>query len=92
MAEPLFDDCNAKPCDPAAKRFPIRLRLPSVLPRVKPVRPGEHLQEQRIVFDRSGHRTDVIDCQLDWHDAGVGHEPMRRLHPVDAAVCGRNSD
>ena len=39
-----------------------------------------------------GHRAGGVDGHLQRSDAGVGHEPERRLQPDDAAIAGGNSD
>ena len=55
------------------------------LARVVAVDPGQHFQQQRVVFDVGGHGTGVVDHDLNRHDAAVGHETVRRLHANDAA-------
>ena len=92
MAEALFDDRDPQSAGASAQRLAIGLCRGAVLPRVEAVGAGQYFEQQRIVLDRRGHRAGVVQCQLDRHDAGVGHEPMGRLHAIDAAERGRDAD
>ena len=87
--ETFADHPDPEVVDAAAKRFGIARRLRRVLPWVEPVRAGNHLEHARVVSHSGGHRTYMVECQLDRHDAGVWHEAVGRLQTDDAAQrCG----
>ena len=82
-----------KPLTPLAQRLGVFVDARHLmLARVEPVRPGDHLQQQRVVGDVRGHRPGGVDGDLQRPDAGVGHEPEGRLHADDAAVARRDAD
>ena len=53
------------------------------------VGPGDRLEQQGVVGNRRCHGAGVVDEDLDRHDAGVGHERVRRLEPDDIVECRR---
>ena len=92
VAEAFLQHADLHAADAALQHLGVGVRLDIVLPRVHPVGARDRLQHQRIVADIAGHRPGVVHIDLDGHDAGIGHEPVRRLHAVNAAIGGRHAD
>ena len=60
---------------------------------VEAVGAGHHLEQQRrCPSTDDGHRSEVVEHRLDDHRARVRHQPVRRLHPVEAAERRRDAD
>ncbi len=69
----------------------IRLCLQAgLLARVKAVGAGNDLQQQGYIGHAAGHRTGVVDRDVDGEDAGVGHQAVGRFQAADAAPRARN--
>ena len=92
QAESLLHHGDLEPLHSALEQLSIRMHPGRVLPGVVTVRSRDHFEEERIVPDRGRHRPGVIDVDLDWHNAGVGHQAVGRLHAVDPAEGGRHPD
>ena len=92
MAEALLHHRDAKaPCAPPHRRDVV-VHPRVVLARVESVLPRDRLQHDGVVEHAPRHRPGVVDGRLDGHDAGVGDEPVGRLHPVAPAVRRRDPD
>ncbi|ASM75253.1 hypothetical protein SULPSESMR1_04534 (plasmid) [Pseudosulfitobacter pseudonitzschiae] len=92
MSKSLFQDADAHADDAASQRLGVAVNLGLVLPRIKPVFPCQHFQQQSVVRHGLGDRAKVVDCLLDPHGAGIGHQPVRGFHAVNAAVRRRYAD
>src|SRR5262249_11672014 len=57
-----------------------------VLARIHAVGARHHFEQQGVVGHGRRHRSQVIDGRFDRHRAGVGHQPVRRLHAVATRV------
>ena len=92
MSEPFPDHADAQTVHPLSERLGVRAAGYASLPRIESVGSGHDLEHQRVVGHGAGHRSDVIEGQLDREDAGVGDEPVGGLESDDAAVGGGDAD
>ena len=92
MPKAFGQHADAQARDATAERRGVLVDAYVVLPRIEPVGPGNHFEQQRVVGHRGGHRPGVVDGCLDRHDAGVRHQAMRRLHAVAPRVRTRHAD
>ena len=92
MAEALLDHADPHAVRALVHGARVALGLGADLARILPVRPGDDLEQGRHVAHRARHRAGVVECHLDGEDAGVGHQPVRGLVPVDAAPAGGHAD
>jgi len=92
MSEAFLDEADPEAVDAPPERLGVGRGPRRVLTRIEAVGAGEHLEQQCIVGHGRGHRPGVVERQLDRHDARVGHEAVRGLHAVDAAIRRRNAD
>ena len=56
-----------------------------------PSGPASTSRSKRVVRDRCGHRAEMVEHRLHDHRARVRHQPVRRLHPVEAAERRRHA-
>ena len=49
MPKAFLDDADAQSLDAAAERFGVFRDLRRTLPRIEPIRAGQHFQQQRVV-------------------------------------------
>src|SRR6476659_5241859 len=75
VTESLLHDADLETVDALAKGLRVRSRAWRVLPRVEAVGPGDYFQEQGVVRHGGGHRTGVVESQLNRHDPGVRDKP-----------------
>ena len=92
LLEAFLHDADLHALHAAFQHRGVGVRLDVVLARVVAVGTGDDLEQQRVVGDARRHRAGVVDIDLDRHDAGVGHQPVRRLHAVDAGERRRHAD
>jgi len=93
VAKAVLDNRDFQPCRTASQSLAIGpVDGATVLPRIEAVRAREHFQEERIVLNRRGHRTGMVERQFDRHDPGIGHQTVCRLEPVNPAKRCRDPD
>ena len=85
LLEAFADHPDPEPFDSAIELFRVGPDLRRVLARVEPVGARDRLEHPGVVGDGRGHRSHVVQGQLDGHHAGIGHEPVGGLeshHPA----------
>ena len=88
----MSDDADPQTSDALAKHRPVvgyRLGGASGITRIMP---GDHLEHQRVVARRAGHRPDVVEGEGERCYAAAADPAIGRLHAGDAAHRGRVAD
>ena len=68
VPETFVDHADLQALRAPLERAGVIADLGSILPRVETVRPGEHLQHQRVVGHLGRHRAGVVDA---WISIGI---------------------
>ena len=88
----MSDDADRQASDALAKhRLVVGDRLVGA-PEITWIMPGDHLEHQRVVAHRTGHRSDMVEGEGEGCHAAAADPAVNRLHAGDPAHRGRIAD
>src|SRR5262249_55922518 len=76
--KPLLKQTQPQPVNIAAQRLGVSLRAEAVacLPNIQPVRPRDHLEQQRYLLDAARHRPQMVQVGIESKTARIWHPTL----------------
>ena len=85
LEEEALGHADRAPLDPVVQRVAVARNRQRLRTRIVRRRPGQHLQRQRRIAHRPGHRTAVVERRAERLDPRQADPPEGRLQPNDPA-------